>query len=41
MTPKPRPAGSGAAGNIVITPQALEAERTEAARKAKFDRSRY
>ena len=26
---------------IEITPQALEAERTEAARKAKFDRSRY
>lgn len=41
MAPKPRPAGSGASANIVITPQALEAERTEAARKAKFDRSRY
>jgi DNA polymerase-1 len=40
MTPKPRPA-NGAAANIVITPQALEAERTEAARKMKFDRSRY
>src|SRR5262249_53283880 len=41
MAPKPRPGGPGAAANIVITPQALEAERTEAARKAKFDRSRY
>jgi DNA polymerase-1 len=39
MTPKKMP--GGAAANIVITPQALEAERTEAARKAKFDRSRY
>ena len=41
VAPKKPPAGSGAAANIVITPQALEAERTEAARKAKFDRSRY
>ena len=40
MAPKKPPAGGGAA-NIEITPQALEAERTEAARKAKFDRSRY
>ncbi|MBX9777469.1 MAG: DNA polymerase I [Xanthobacteraceae bacterium] len=39
MTPKKMP--TGAAGNIVITPQALAAERTEAARKAKFDRARY
>jgi DNA polymerase-1 len=39
MAPKKMP--GGAAANIVITPQALDAERTEAARKAKFDRSRY
>ncbi|MPZ41172.1 MAG: DNA polymerase I, partial [Rhizobiales bacterium] len=39
MAPKKKP--GGAAANIEITPQALEAERTEAARKAKFDRSRY
>ena len=41
MAPKPRPASSTATAPIEITPQALEAERTEAARKAKFDRSRY
>jgi DNA polymerase-1 len=41
MAPKPRPAIATATAPIEITPQALEAERTEAARKAKFDRSRY
>ena len=41
MAPKPRPVSSTATAPIEITPQALEAERTEAARKAKFDRSRY
>ena len=40
MAPKPRPTGARRAP-IEITPQALAAERTEAARKAKFDRSRY
>ena len=42
MAPKQRPTSSAAAAaNVEITPQALEAERTEAARKAKFDRARY
>ena len=41
MAPKPRPAAAPRAAPIEITPQALEAERTEAARKAKIDRSRY
>ena len=41
VAPKKPPPSNGAAANIVITPQALAAERAEAARKAKFDRSRY
>ena len=42
MAPKHAPAGSRRdRAPIEITPQALAAERLEAARKAKFDRSRY
>src|SRR5262249_37191690 len=40
MTPRRVPAGDRS-GNFVSTPQTLAAARTEAARSAKFDRSRY
>src|SRR5262249_13255384 len=40
MAPRPAPAGDRS-GNFVSTPQTLAAARTEAARSAKFDRSRY
>ena len=40
MAPRPAPAGDRS-GNFVSTPQTLAAARTEAARSAKFERSRY
>jgi DNA polymerase-1 len=40
MAPRPAPGGDRS-GNFVSTPQTLAAARTEAARSAKFERSRY
>jgi DNA polymerase I len=40
MAPRPVPAGDRS-GNFVATPRMLAAARTEAARSAKFDRSKY